>query len=123
MKVQPKVPGACPVDGATGPTEAEGSDKATGFAEALRGVGTKSVEGLEGAEVPGAVSSVVQRYAAGEITRTEAAREVAGATVDSWPPGTVDAAGRARAIEEIAEVLAEDPTFAALLDAAAGGTS
>jgi len=67
------------------------------------------------------VADVVARYGAGELTRGEAVRQVAEAAVRAWPAELADEAARTRAVEEMAEVLAADPSFSALLDAAAGG--
>ncbi|MBI5502747.1 MAG: hypothetical protein HY907_21055 [Deltaproteobacteria bacterium] len=128
MKVGPKMPGAVGPGNVTGPESGKptrGAGKAEGagkFAEAL-GPRSAAPGGVAAAApAPDAVAGVAARYAAGELTRAEAAREVAAAAVRSWPAGLDDEGLRARAVEEMAEFLAEDPSFSALLDAAATGT-
>ena len=122
MKIQPKVPGVAPTAGADGTAPAERAGPARGFSGALRA--SKAGAGPDGpGTVGGAVMSrIAERYAAGEITRAEAAAKAAEAAVDAWPAGTMDDASRASAVEEIAEVLSEDPTFLALLEAASSGS-
>jgi hypothetical protein len=127
MRIGPKVPGPggpIGVDGtspgtAVGETEKPGA--ARRFAEALET--SRPGTAAETPAVPGAgtVADVVARYGAGELTRDEAVRQVAEAAVRAWPAELADEAVRTRAVEEMAEVLAADPSFSALLDAAAGG--
>ncbi|MBI5486084.1 MAG: hypothetical protein HY905_01990 [Deltaproteobacteria bacterium] len=128
MKVGPKMPGAVGPGNVTGPEsgkETRGAGKAEGagkFAEALgpRPSGPSGVAAA--APAPEAVADVAARYAAGELTRAEAAREVAAAAVRSWPAGFDDEGLRARAVEDMADFLTEDPSFSALLDAATART-
>jgi len=125
MKVGPKVPGPvgpAGVDGVEPEGAASGTRKAkgtAGFAEALAAGRSAAVDAPAGTA---GVAEVVARYGAGELTRTEALRQVAEAAVRSWPTGYADDAARARAIDEMAEVLAEDPVFSALFDKAAHGS-
>ena len=124
MKVGPKVPGPvgpAGVDGVEPGGAASGARKAkgaAGFAEALAAGQPGAAGAPAGTE---AVADVVARFASGELTRSEAVRQVAEAAVRSWPAGFADDAARAQAVEEMAQVLAEDPVFSALFDQAAGG--
>jgi hypothetical protein len=127
MRVGPKVPGPggpIGVDG-TSPGEAVGGAEKPGavrpFAEALERSRAGAAAETPSAPAAGTVADVVTRYAAGELTRDEAVRQVADAAVRAWPAELADEAARTRAVEEMAEVLAADPSFSALLDAAAGG--
>jgi hypothetical protein len=125
MKVGPKVPGPvgpAGVEGIEPDGAASGARKTkgtAGFAEALAAGRPGTVDAPGGTA---GVAEVVARYGAGELTRTEALRQVAEVAVRSWPAGFADDAARARAIEEMAEVLAEDPVFSALFDKAAHGS-
>ena len=129
MKVGPKMPGVVgpgEISGAEAGKEARGTPKgerAANFSEVL-GPGPAGAAGgaVRGPGVE-AVADVAARYASGELTRAEAAREVAARAVGTWPAEWNDEALRARAVEEMAEFLAEDPSFSALLDAAAGSTT
>jgi hypothetical protein len=121
MKVQPRVPGIAPATGAEGPAPSGGADAARGFAAAVR-AGESSAAGPAAGIPADALERVAARYAAGEITRADAAAQVAAETVKAWPAEAFGEAERAQAAGELADVLAEDPTFAALLDAAAGGS-
>lgn len=127
MKVGPKAPGPA------GPPEVEG----TGTGTAVRGAGKTEATrrfaetlGTDGATARPAsaptaadpVADIVARYGAGELTRAETVRGVAETMVGAWPAGLGDGALRARAVERLVEQLEADPTFAALLDAAAGSS-
>jgi hypothetical protein len=127
MKVGPKVPGpGGPIGvGGTSPGEAVDGAKKPGaarpFAEALETSRASAAGQTPAAPAAGTVADVVARYGAGELTRDEAVRQVAESAVRAWPAELADEAARTRAVEEMAEVLAADPSFSALLDAAAGG--
>ncbi len=107
---------------AEAPKPADGTEKAAGFSAALRApeAGAAAAPQAPGAADP--VALAVDRFAAGEITRVEAAAEIARAAVGAWPADVGSDAARVRAAAEIAEMLAEDPAFSALLDAASGGS-
>ena len=129
MKIGPKMPGVVGSGNVSGPEAGKGArgaekgDRAAKFSEVL-GPGRAGAAGAPAAGPgPEAVADVAARYASGELTRAEAAREVAAQAVGTWPAGFDDDALRARAVEEMAEFLAEDPSFSALLDAAAGRTT
>jgi hypothetical protein len=127
MKVGPKVPGPVGPAGVDGTKpgdavrEAGKAGRTAKFAEALATPPPGAVQGVAAEPAAGAVADVVARYGAGELTRAEAARQVAEAAVRAWPAELADEATRVRAVAEMTELLAEDPSFSALLDAAAGG--
>ena len=123
MKIGPKMPGVVGPGNVSGPEAGKGArgaekgDRAAKFSEVL-GPGRAEATGAPVAGPgPEAVAGVAARYASGELTRAEAAREVAAQAVGTCPAGFDDDAARAGG-GEMAEFLAEDPSFSALLDAA-----
>lgn len=127
MKVGPKVPGS------VGPPEVEGTGAGTAVGETGKTGATRRFAealGTDGAAATPAsaptavdpVADIVARYGAGELTRAETVRGVAETVVGTWPADLGDATLRARAVEQLVEQLESDPTFAALLDAAAGSS-
>jgi len=125
MKVGPKVPGSAgppELEGTGAGTAVGGTGKAGGtrrFAEAL-GTDGAAATTASAPTAAGPVADIVARYGAGELTRAETVRGVAETVVGTWPAGLADPALRARAVERLVEQLESDPTFVALLDAAAG---
>jgi hypothetical protein len=120
MRVGPKTPGPIgpadvgPAEGTAGPS-GPGSISGSRFGELL-GTRDAATEATAG----NAVTEVLRRVAAGELTPAGAAHELAAEAVRTWPAGTADEATRTAAVEAMAEALADDPVFSELLRVATG---
>jgi hypothetical protein len=123
MKVGPKVPGPVDPSAMDGGTPGESADPAEAgervrFSDVL--ATAASAECDPPSEAAAArVAAVASRCAAGEITPGDAAREIAAATVEAWPADLAPLELRERIVREVVETLEADPTFRALIGAAA----